>query len=320
MINKALASLAVFSLSSLLSSAVFDPFTLTDDFRVATNFDALYWGVHEGGMTFAQDEHHIRPNLHWNWGGRAGVDYKLSHDQWDLSGVYTYFYGHASNTAHASEGEILYPTWKYPPDSGTITSAQGKWHCNLNKADLSLGRNCLIGSGWMSIRPFAGISGLVLDQNYHITYSGGTAVAPGDQDRVRMSNDFWGVGLRFGFNSLFGLGKGFSVYADGAGSLLGGQFNIHQKESSNSSGTILSLRNRPSTVIPVAEAAVGFQWDYTSSKERYHFGAKLGWEYSEYFNQNRWMKLLSSTSLGFYEQYDNDLWLMGLTLGFRFDF
>jgi hypothetical protein len=110
------------------------------------------------------------------------------------------------------------------------------------------------------------------------------------------------------------------VYADGAGSLLSGQFTVHQKESSNTDGTILSLRSNPSTVVPIAEAALGFQWDYTSKKGWYHFGAKLGWEYSEFFNQNRWMKLLSSTSLGFYEQNDSDLWLMGLTLGFRFDF
>ena len=54
---------------------------------------------------------------------------------------------------------------------------------------------------------FYGVRGLVTDQDYNVSYKGGT-VAPYDNDKVHMDNDFWGVGIRMGANTLWGLREG----------------------------------------------------------------------------------------------------------------
>jgi hypothetical protein len=308
---------------------LFDPFLLKNDCHLDVTADLLFWRASQDGLDFviknkgstsSVTHGHVEdPDFSWDFGFRIGLDYKMPHDQWDLNGRYTYFHASASESESAPAGGALFPIWTF--NGGTADHAKAKWFCNLNRGDLELGRNCMV-SKWLSIRPFMGVTGAVINERFHVNYSGGTAVPAGDSDHIKMESDFWGVGIRFGFNSLWGLGKGFSIYADGAGSLLSGHFSIHQKEHLNRDNTtILGIRDSQSSVSPILEIALGFQWDHFWDAERYHFGVKLGWEFNQYFNQNRLMHLSNiNGSPGFFNRNNDDLSFMGITLGFRFDF
>jgi hypothetical protein len=292
---------------------------------VALSGEALFWQANTCGLGFAVENldstttitrgHLKEPDFNWNVGFRAGLDYKLPHDNWDLQAQYTYLPSTAHKEASAPQNGALFPVWLVPQDPAVYaTHGKAHWSCNLNMGDLELGRVCRAGKR-VSIRPHMGVRGGTIQQNYHINYRGGTVVS----DHVKMSNDFWGIGLRFGFNSLWGFGKGISLYADGAGSLLSGHFHVHQREDFQGS-TLTRIRNSFSQLVPIAEIALGLQWDTKFHADRQQLGIKLGWEMQYYWDQGRLIRFLSSTSIGSFSSNQQDLSYMGVTLGLRWDF
>jgi hypothetical protein len=310
---------------------LFDPFFMKNDDHVVIMADVIFWQASQSGLDFAIKNkgstttiNHGRvenPDFEWNVGYKAAFDYKLPHDKWDILMRYTYLHSTAHKDTTALPGGALFPSWQLPAASSVYaTHSDVHWICNLNTADLELGRNCRAGK-WLSIRPYMGVKAAIIHQRYHVNYEGGTAVPTGDIDKIKMMNNFWGVGLRFGFNSLWGMGQGLSLYADGAGSLMSGKFQIYQREHLDiNNTTLVSITNHPSSVISVAEVALGLQWDRTFYQDRYHFGVKLGWEMQYYWNQNRFMHFLSSSNPGSISTNNSDLSFMGVTLGFRWDF
>lgn len=288
-----------------------------------SNVGSLDYGVQSESSTTISHGNVKHPHFNWDWGFRLGLGYKLPHDQWDLFVNYTYVLGRA----HGHEGDsddVIFPSWA----SGFSFSGQGsffanqakaRWHMTLNMGDIELGRNCFVGK-WLTIRPFMGVRGLVIDQDYHVQYKGGT-VAPGDEDHIHLDTDFWGVGIRFGFNSLWGLGMGFGIYGNGSAALLSGHFDVDEHEKlEKADRRLLSVDRDVNNVVVTADLALGLQWDYMFSRDHYHFGIKFGWEFNMFFDQNQLFNFLSTTNPGAIQFQDDDLSFQGLTLGLRFDF
>ncbi len=177
----------------------------------------------------------------------------------------------------------------------------GVWHMDLNMGDLELGRNCLP-SKWLLFRPFMGVRGLVIDSDYT------------GRKHFHADSDFWGVGLRLGVDSLWGLGKGLGIYGNGSASLLSGHFDVHEKKKH------VKIESDVENVVAAADLAMGLQWDYLFSNDRFHFGFKFGWEFNIFFDQNQLFNFLGSDHPGFIQFKKDDLTFQGLTLGLRFDF
>lgn len=314
-----------------LGPRMFDPNAMQNDYGLWFEADLLFWQSNVGSLDYAVDSksttrvthgHVKEPEFDWDWGFKLGVGYKMPHDKWDLFVNYTYVHAHAHGSTHKDNGAV-YPIWAnsfgFTGDSFYATNAKAEWHANLNMADIELGRTCFAGR-WLSLRPFIGVRGLVINQDYNLRYSGGTAF-PGDTDKVSMDNDFWGVGLRVGLDTLWGLGAGFGIYGNGSASLLSGHFDVHEKEKLKNAGTHrLNIGRDVDNVVVAADLALGLQWDYLFSKERYHFGVKMGWEFNVFFDQNQLFNFMSSTNPGAIDFKNDDLSFQGLTLGFRFDF
>ncbi len=303
---------------------LFDPQALKHDNHLWFATEVLFfqpsvgsfsYGTESSSTSSIQHGHVKSPDFNWNAGYRAGIGYKLPHDKWDLFGNYTYLYGSAQGKA----GHIVFPTWASNwADSSPFyaSSAKANWNMHLNMGDLELGRNCFAGK-WLSLRPFVGVRGMTLDQKYHINYKGGT-VAPSDTDRVTLNNDFWGVGVRMGVNSLWGCGQGISLYGNGSASLLSGHFDVHEREKLLQADLQkMNIESTTSTVVVDADISLGLQWDYLFSQDRYHFGVKLGWEFDVFFNQNQLFNFASPSS---FRCQNDDLAFQGVTLGFRLDF
>jgi hypothetical protein len=312
-------------------SQMFDPNAMPNNHALWLNGDLLFWksnmgsleyGIDSGSNSFIKDGHVKHPHFEWDWGFRLGLGCKLPHDQWDLFVNYTYVRGHAHGHAGGSDA-VVFPTWAsafgFTGSSFYAGKAKAHWKMTLNMTDLELGRNCFA-SRWLSIRPFIGIRGLVIDQDYTVKYFGGT-VAPSDEDQVLLDIDFWGVGARMGFDSLWGLGKGFGVYGNGSASLLAGDFDVQEKEKLEKADLRrFDLKNDVDNVVATADLALGVQWDYLFSRNRFHFGVKFGWEFNIFFDQNQLFNFLSSKNPGVLSFKDDDLTFHGLTLGVRFDF
>ena len=309
---------------------LFDPASMPGG-KLWIEADVLVWQASEDSLEYAttskaqdrvQDGHIKSPDFEWDGGFRLGLGIKLPYDGWDLLFNYTYVQGKASGKASAPTDGAVFPLWMAPfnlPTNFFVEQAKLHWRSLLNMADVELGRNCLV-SQWVSLRPFMGVRAAWIDQNLHINYTGGTAVAAGDKDQLLFTNDFWGMGLRLGFDTLWGLGSGFGIYGNGAASLLAGDFTVRQKEKLKEADLMrMNLKADTSSVVAGAELALGFQWDKLFSQERYHLGLKLGWELNLFFDQNRLVQFLGGNP-GSISQSDADLSFQGLTVGFRFDF
>jgi hypothetical protein len=310
---------------------VFMASQLKDKKRLCVTGEVLFWKASEDQLSYAttsSDRSTIRhghvqsPHFSWDWGFRVGFGYNMPHDHWDLYANYTHFHTHAHGSSSTSTGAV-YPNWQAPfGDSagGYATQATANWRLHLDLADLELGKALLVGR-WLSIRPFIGVRGAWIYQKYEIDYKGGTAVPAGDEDQINMQNNCWGVGVRTGIDTLWGLGKGISIFGDGAISLLSGHFNIHQKEQLEEAGTtIVNISSHPTNAITIAELSMGLQYDRFFKKNRYHFGVKLGYEFNYFFDQNQWIRFLNSDNPGVISSNNGNLSLQGVTLGFRFDF
>jgi hypothetical protein len=319
--------------SRALSAApakLFDPQSMQNS-HLWIEVDALIWQASEDALEYAttskaqdsvQDGRIKSPDFEWEGGFRVGLGIKLPYDGWDLFLNYTHVEGKARGQANAPEGGAVFPLWMAPfnlPQNFFVEHAKTNWRTLLNIADVELGRGCLV-SKWVSIRPFMCVRAAWIDQALHVDYTGGNAVPAGDRDQLRFTNDFWGVGLRVGFDSLWGLGKGFGIYGNGGASLLAGDFTVRQKEKLKEADlTRLELKADTSSVVAGAELALGFQWDKLLSQDRYHLGLKLGWELNLFFDQNRLVHFLGGNP-GSISQSNADLSFQGLTVGFRFDF
>jgi hypothetical protein len=308
---------------------MFNPNNLQNSPHFWVDAEALFWQANVGSLDYGVTSHsttqvtHGRvkhPHFDWDFGGRLGLGYILPHDKWDLFANYTYVHGRAHGHAGGSD-EVVFPSWA-SNFNGTnpffANSAKAHWSMNLNMGDLELGRTCAV-SKWLTIRPFVGVRGLVIDQAYRVVYSGGT-VAPSDEDSVHLDTDFWGVGIRFGANTLWGLGRGFSIYGNGSGSLLSGHFDVKEKEKLKIADLhILNAKRDVDNVAATADLGLGIQWDCLFSRNRCHFGVKFGWELDLFFEQNQLFNFIGSSPASFKTQND-DLTFQGLTLGMRFDF
>lgn len=317
--------------SSVCSRPMFNPNQVKGSNDLWIDAEALFWKSNMGSLDYAitsdssstiKHGHVKEPHFNWDWGFRLGIGYKLPHDKWDLFVNYTYVHGRGNGHADEKGDDVVFPLLATAFGATTPVFAQtahARWHSNLNMADLELGRTCTV-SKWLTIRPFMGVRGLVIDQRYHVEYRGGT-LAQNDEDSSHLNSDFWGVGLRIGANTLWGLGCGLSIYGNGSASLLSGHFDVHEREKLKKADIHkLRIKRDVSNVVATADLALGLQWDYLFSQDRYHFGVKLGWEFDIFFNQNQLFRFLSTTNPGAISFQNDDLSYQGLTLGFRFDF
>ena len=312
------------------SPHLFDPNTMPSSCGAWIDVEALYWQSNMGSLSYGVESNSTKVikgkvnhlDFDWNWGVRLGLGYKVPHDRWDLLGTYTHLQGNAHGHAGGSH-HVVFPSWATGFGRSDCClyadKAKASWRLNLNMADIELGRNCLA-SRWLSLRPFFGVRGLFINHEFSVRYRGG-AVATSDVDVFQADSDFWGAGLRFGVDTLWGLGKGLGIYGNGSASLLSGHFDVHEKEKlKKSHSTQVNIKNDVDNMVAAADLALGLQWDYLFSNDRFHLGLKFGWEFNIFFDQNELFNFMSFNNPGAINFTKDDLTFQGLTVGVRFDF
>lgn len=290
--------------------------------------DLLVWQAHENGLGYVIKSKETDLNdsstkeLHFNWdpGFRVGLGWNTPHDGWDLYANWTCFHNKARS--HETQGSgTLYPSLADPSFfSDNPASSSAKWRLNLNLADLELGREFFV-SKWLTLRPFAGLRSAWIHQRMHINYN---QTLDGDSYFVQMKNKFWGIGIRPGLNTQWGLGCGFSFYANTALSLLYGFFELDQEQYSQTlAGTTTPhVDNGHSIRVDraIAETQLGVRWEHMFAKDHCHFSIQAGWENLMFFGQNLFDRFVSADLEGLYVSNQGDLTIQGYTLSLRLDF
>ena len=306
--------------------------------------DWLIWQGQENGLGYAVKTKEEQPldtalynssvkDLHFDWdfGFRVGLGYNLPHDGWDLSSSWTWFQNNASGHASEGNGRLLASNVFAPMGSDVegYESIKSKLNVKLNMIDLDLGREFFV-SKWMTLRPFMGLRTAWIRQHLNTTYY---SPLPSEiHDTIssvytKAKNNYWGLGLRGGLNTQWGLGAGVSLFGNAAVSILNGFFSVNDYEATqfedgkHNDAVSNSDSFRVGRVI--SELAMGLRWDTMFANDRCHFGIQAGWEQLMFFGQNQFKHFLSNDSFsnaGSFFANQGDLTFQGWTLAVRLDF
>lgn len=274
----------------------------------------LYWKAHEDGLEYANvlnakntfniDEDPQGHHFKWDSGFRGGVGYVFEQwDQWDLFLNFTHFHGSAKGSVHAHEGESIYANW-YPGLFGLFSNkATSRWAVTLNTLDLELGRNYFVSKA-LTIRPHWDFRAAWIKQTYRAKYNAFTVFTPtsgasllvNTPAKFKAEQDFTGLGLRTGADMLWHVSSHFGFLGKFSASLLFSRFDIDQEGKTVVSSTPANLNLTPfkvhtdrdyHRVRANLEAFLGFQYETDVLRGRNHLSFCLGYELSEWFQQNQ---------------------------------
>lgn len=289
--------------------------TQKDDWGAYITIDPLLWQAHVNGLGFAVKTNpsgipaRVR-NLHfdWDWGFRLGLGLNLPYDGWDVVLDWTRVHNHAHKTTQATTaGETLYPSKLNAnfADTNSFQRAEAHWRSKLNILDLDLGREFFV-SKWLTLKPFAGVRSLWLHQQFKANYS----TAPSTNFFTNQKCKYWGFGIHTGLNTQWGLGDGWSMFANTAFSTIYGFFSVrHYDEVSH---------ERIGRVIN--DNMLGVRYDFMFCDDRYHIGVDLFWELHMLFGQNQFLLNVDDVAKGIFVANQGDFTAQGFGIRLRFDF
>ena len=276
--------------------------------------DFILWTPRQEGLEFAMTGAQgnitnqgdlIEPDFGLEPGFKVGLGLNLGHDGWDMFLEYTWLRSCVSESKRSNTMVNLWDTVLTP------TRMRGSWDYDLNNFDLEIGRNFFV-SQYLSIRPHYGFKGGWQSQDYVVRAELGNINRKMVQDF-----DYWGFGIRTGFDTAWHLNSSWSIFGNFALSALWSSFDIDRKDTDFDGAvttTNVNTNNDFHTILPVLEIAIGVRWEMWFSDDDYHFGIDAGWEEQVWWGMNRLIVINQP-------QRDNgDLTFQGLTLKFRFDF
>lgn len=301
--------------------------------------DPLLWQAHENGLGLgirttnnpnlfnSSGESRVR-NLHfdWDWGFRLGAGLNWDYDGWDTRLVWTRWHTSAHKHLVAGQNQSIYPEWLNPNEflAATAANATGNWKLHLNMLDLENGREFFV-SKYLTIRPHVGLRSAWINQKFNVSYfnlENSPLLEPGATDHLKL--EYWGLGLRGGVDTQWGLGCGFSLFGNFAASLLQGYFKVDANEYSIDADGIRTINFQVDDFYHIGrgitDMSIGLRYDWVSCDECYHFGVEGGWEHHMFWGQNQFMLFVDDGSPAKYVANHGDLSTQGYYIRLRFDF
>lgn len=309
--------------------------------------DWLYFKPQEKGLTYAlkatassvtiptgdqweiQDGHYKSTEFSWQSGFRVGAGWNTKHDGWDFLLAWTRFYTSEKDSVSTVGTNYVFPSMSDASIAiDPVQRASAHFRLHLNQIELILGREFYV-SRSLSLKPRVGVVTAWIDQKFDIYYDNLIGIGPqppGTFNDIENKNDFWGTGLKAGLNTQWELGWGFSIFGDGALSILYGKFNMKHGSEVNAtvSGVAVSadtdLHDKFHIARYIADLSLGLRWDYMFTDDRVHLGLSAGWEDHIYFGQNQFLITPNARYVGLNESQNEDLTLQGFVLSTRLDF
>jgi hypothetical protein len=249
-------------------------------------------------------------------GFKIAIGLNLREDGWDVYAQYTRSYEKASRGLSTNQIGSLHPTWfvldEFDQDT-ILLNAHAKWRIHFNVVDLEIGRNFFV-SKYLALRPFTGLKTSWQTQRYKVFYTKENDTTA----HVKVYDNDWGVGSRFGLNTSWFFNPHWSIYGNGAASLVWGQFTILRKDYLKKYDhefyhRVLNQINDIHTIKGVMELGLGLRYENWTYDYRYRLRFELGWEQQVWISHNQFIRTFEESAHG-------DLILQGVTFKARFDF
>ncbi len=302
--------------------------------------ELLCWNAHENGLPVAVVNRGSSSNLSnskaktihsdWDLGLRVGIGYNTPHDGWDLDLTWVRLHTEGSEHIHSHSNRYVFPSRVHPSDLIASSSAAKKghshWKLHFNQLDLDLGREFFV-SKWLTLRPHFGLRTDWIHQTWKSTFRNFSGTATPNKVKVSYRDHWWGIGLQGGLDTQWGLGCGWSLFANMAGGIIYGIHDLDFKDkdspaqlNTTTSGTFANLDNGYRIAHPVMDGMLGVRYDHMFCNDRFHLGLEIGWEHHIYFSQNQFPVFTSDDSRGTLVSNQGDLTFQGWTVAARFDF
>ena len=331
---------------------------------VALTVAGFYWNAHQDGMEYAIESEvftdnterayivngdYKNPSFKWDFGFKLGLGYNTPCDGWDVGVLWTNYNGKASshNEAEASDNTTLITLWsdvlqdqedQYPLYASDINTS---WKLKLNLIDIELGRDSWFGKR-VAVRPHVGLRVAYLEQDYDIEYSGGVftnLTAPINpvgayNDFVKLENEYKGVGVRGGLDTVWNMGCGWGIYGNLAFSVIYGRFEVDHNEFLRDASDphhkekVIEARDSFRASRYMTDVALGLRYAARFCECQYALSVSLGWEHHLFLNQNQMWRVVRNlddaqtqpNATNIYHQRRGDLDTQGWTLTVVFDF
>jgi hypothetical protein len=273
--------------------------------------DFLYWDLHRRDLDFAiaTDDSALAVgagtvqelDFSRNGGLRTGIARQLA-SGWDVGFTYTYFFTSADASVAEPVGGNLWATRSHPARYEEASTAAAFSSFKYNVFDLEAGYQWTL-SPWANVRMFGGPRWATIDQQFNAYYNGrdfsnAVVTHPVDMDAF---------GLRMGLSGNWELGRGFSLFGRGAGSVMYGKFSTQLTETNQAGAqTVVSVRDEYEQAVPVLEIAAGLSWRYRCME------VSAGYELVDWFNLGDRSAFVDGTDEGLYSPMSSDLLLEGL--------
>ncbi|NGX27890.1 MAG: hypothetical protein K940chlam1_00062 [Candidatus Anoxychlamydiales bacterium] len=200
----------------------------------------------------------------------------------------------------------------FPPNAGSLTGASSRISGDFNTFDLNLGKRYYVSQYYISTPKF-GIQAAWIDQDLHLRY-----FVINQKENVFCKNDYWGVGLKVGYDSEFLVGKNFSIYGNIASALLFSKFDISQ-QADNISIYNYQLEDSFYKVLPNAKIGIGIAYARFFEKKLTRVQLKVGYEFQEWWGMNRLRRPFDADPTGFKTVGRNSLTFNGLVASLNID-
>jgi hypothetical protein len=249
---------------------------------------------------------------------RIGLSYRVPNSGWDFGATHTFLDTENSESIRATNDGTLFSTLSAPFQDESARSARAEADFRHNSTDVELGYNFKVGRQ-LGVRFFGGLRYANVEQALNVQYDGGDY----DNGRIKITNDFSGVGPRLGAEARVLLGGGFSLFGRGSGALLLGKLDSNFKETNNNGQDLIAELDygRDRRSVPVVELAAGLDWSAKLGRST-TFNLSVGYEYQHWFNVGQDLQFVDASSPGVFSRSDTDLSLQGFFIkgGLTFQF
>jgi hypothetical protein len=253
-------------------------------------------------------------NPDWKWGFRVAAGYNMQHDGWDGIATYMRFNFATNNSVHQPAGGTLYSFFdeSLPWFDTTYDKVSDRWSVDFNQVDIEQGRQFFV-SKHLRLRPKFGLRSLWLENDQNIHAHVGNEVW-----KMKSRENFWGMGVLAGLDTIWSLRQGFSLYGNVGFSALFGYFNPKQTLITDAPAVRFTTGHQEVTKANM-DLALGVRYDKNFYDDRYHIGFNFGFEQHIYWNMTR-AYFGEQNFSNFTGVSGRDFTMSGFTMGARFDF
>lgn len=266
------------------------------------------------------------PEFDWSSGVRLGLSrYLPHHDSWDVGLTATYFYSDTDDHTKTNSNDNRFFNALLllnPLLSGNKGSFQ--WRLNYWTTDLCVGRLFKM-TPEVVFHPYFGLRGSWHYQQAHLKASKATTVATSSV-KGEVSNDFWGVGPRFGTGFTYTFQGSFSFLANFAASLLVGGQKLSENErlTTVTSGTTFLDKSKSHDSLNVIrtniEGMIGMGWEKWLNNHTVRIAPSVAFEGSLWFAMNQIYGLFNTIDSNVGARRHGNLGLMGVSFDLQVDF